>query len=93
MERIEKASLDKSDSQPSLLSRQKKFVTLGGSLPLCRCLIDGLVLTVGKYLQYLSAIQFHPAGRFSMNSFIESFGGKRSVKGNMEDRSWHAFHR
>jgi hypothetical protein len=28
-----------------------------------------------------------------MNSFIESFGGKRSVKGNMEDRSWHAFHR
>jgi hypothetical protein len=28
-------------------------------------LIDGLVLTVRKYLQYLSAIQFHPAGRGS----------------------------
>jgi hypothetical protein len=29
--------------------------------------------------------------RFSMNSFIESFGGKRYMKWNVEDRSWHAF--
>jgi hypothetical protein len=27
--------------------------------------------------------------RFSANFFIVSFGGKRSVKGNEEDRSWH----
>jgi hypothetical protein len=28
--------------------------------------------------------------RFSTNSFIVSFGGKRPVKGNEEDRSWHS---
>jgi hypothetical protein len=27
--------------------------------------------------------------RFSTNSFMVSFGGKRSVKGNEENRSWH----
>ena len=26
-----------------------------------------------------------------MNSFIESFGGKRSVKLNVEDRSWRGY--
>lgn len=36
------------------------------------------------------AVQFHPAQpRFSSNSFIDSFGGRNSMKGNQEDRSWH----